>query len=288
VRWAADAILAGASLNSIATTWNEKNVPTSTGAKWAGPEVRSMMVRPRNAGIIRHRGQEAGPARWPALLDEPLWRSVVAVLSDPSRRTSPGNERKYLGTGIYECGLCPQPNSVRTITSNRQGARHELAYGCRVSKHVVRKAEPVDAYVQTLVLDRLSRADVAELLAAREDPVDVRGAQRDMREARETLDMLAEQLGAGDMDVQEWRVARKSARERLEKAEHILARAVEVNPVAGLIGADDVDAEWERLDLSRKRAVVSYLMSVRLLPARRGRIPGGGYFDADSVEVTWK
>jgi len=288
VRWAADAILAGASLQSIAAAWNEKKVATSTGGEWAGPEVRSMMVRPRNAGIIRHRGQEAGPARWPALLEEPLWRSVVAVLSDPSRRTSPGNERKYLGTGLYECGLCPSPNSVRTVTSNRKGGRHELAYGCRISKHVVRKAEPVDAYVQTVVLDRLSRDDAAELLAEREDPVDVRGAQRDMREARETLDALAEQLGAGEMDVQEWRVARKSARERLENAERVLARAVDVNPVAGLIGADDVDAEWERLDLSRKRAVVSYLMSVKLLPARRGRIPGGGYFDSDSVEITWK
>lgn len=286
VRWAADAILTGASLNSIAAAWNKQGVATSTGGEWAGPEVRSMMVRSRNAGIVRHRGEEAGPARWPALLDEPLWRSVVAVLSDPSRRTSPGNERKYLGTGLYECGLCP--NTVRTVTSNRSGGRHELAYGCRVSKHVVRKAEPVDNYVQILILDRLSRDDAAELLAAREDPVDVRGAQKDMREARETLDSLAGQLGAGEMDVQEWRVARKAARERLKRAEQVLARAVEVNPVAGLVGSDDVEAEWERLDLSRKRAVVSYLLSVKLHPARRGRLPGGTYFDADSVEITWK
>lgn len=288
VRWAADAILAGASLNSIAAAWNDQHVATSTGGQWAGPEVRSMMLRPRNAGIIRHRGEEAGPAKWPALLDEPVWRSVVSVLSDPSRRTSPGNERKYLGTGIYECGLCPHPNTVRTVTSNRSGKRHELAYGCRVSKHVVRKAEPVDEYVQLLILERLSREDAAELLAEREDPVDVRGAQRDMREARETLDALAEALGAGEMDVQEWRVARKSARERLEAAERVLASAVEVNPVAGLIGAEDIDAEWERLDLSRKRAVVSYLMTVKLMPARRGRLPGGTYFDTDSVEITWK
>jgi site-specific DNA recombinase len=61
-----------------------------------------------------------------------------------------------------------------------------------------------------------------------------------------------------------------------------------VNPVAGLVGAEDMDAAWAGLDLSRKRAVIAYLMTVRLLPGRKGRQPGGGYFDADSVLVTWK
>jgi DNA invertase Pin-like site-specific DNA recombinase len=286
VQWAARSLLSGASLNSIAVAWNEQHVRTSTGAEWMGPEVRSMMLRPRNAGIIRHRGEEAGPAKWPALLDEPMWRSVVSLLRDPSRRTSPGGERKYLGTGLYECGLCGV--TMRTVTSNRSGGRHELAYGCRKSKHVIRKAEPLDAYVQWLALNRLRREDAAELLAARADPVDVRGAQRDMREARETLDALAEELGAGTMDVQEWRVARKAVRERLEGAERVLARAVEVNPVAGLIGADDIGAEWDRLVLSRQRAVISYLMTVKVHPARRGRLPGGTYFDTDSIEIVWK
>lgn len=291
IREAADSALAGASLRSIAAEWNAMTPPvmTSTGGKWEGPEVGSMLRRPRNAGILRHRGKEAGPGNWPAPLDEPMWRSLVAFLDDPSRRTTPGNERKYLGSNLYVCGVCADGTTMRCSTSNKvAGGTYFAAYGCRVAKHVVRKAEPLDDYVQLLILDRLSRDDAADLLAAREDPVDVRGAQKDMREARETLNGLAQELGSGEMDIQEWRVASKAARDRLKAAEAVLSRAVEVNPVAALVAAEDVEAEWNRMDLSRQRVVIAYLMTVTIFPARRGRLPGGTYFDTDSIRIVWK
>lgn len=288
VQWAADALLSGMSLYAVAAEWNDKGVLTSTGIRWMYSEVRSLMLRPRNAGIIRHRGQEAGPAQWPALLDEGTWRSLVAHLTDPSRRTTPGRERKYLGSGLFECWKCGA--TVRVVTSNRNGARYATAYACREEpkKHVVKKIEPVDQYVQSLVLLRLSRPDAADLLATRQDPVDVRGAQKDMREARERLDELAAAFGAGELDIQEWRVAREAARSRLERAQALMSTAVEVNPVAGLVGAEDIEGEWRRLDLSQKRAVISYLMTVTLFPGRKGRQPGGAYFDRDAVRVEWK
>ena len=286
VGWAVDSVLNGSSLYAIMRAWNEKGVRTSTGAEWDATSVRTMLLRPRNAGIIRHRGQEAGPAQWPPLIDEGRWRSVVSVLSDPARRAGVSTERKHLGTGLYECGVCSA--TVRVGTANKEAGKYAMAYKCRVKGHVIRKVGPLDSYVQLHVLERLSRADAADLLAGREEPVDVRGAQRAMREARETLNALAAEFGAGEMDVQEWRVARKAARERLQRAEGDLARAVEVNPVAGLVGAEDMDAEWAALDLSQKRAVIAYMMTVRLLPAKRGRLPGGVYFDEDAVEIVWK
>jgi DNA invertase Pin-like site-specific DNA recombinase len=291
IREAADIILAGGSLGAVASEWNEIPVPTSTGSEWQRTEVRTMLLRPRNAGILKHRGEEAGPAGWPAALDEPTWRSLKALLRDPDRRNTPGNERKYLGSGLYECGLCGDGTTVRVTSSNksRGGERvWELAYSCKASKHVVKKAGPVDAFVQWQLLQRLARPDMADLLAAREEAVDVRGAQAEMRSARQTLDELAAEMGAGAMTLQEWRIASKGVRARLEVAESTLSRAVEVNPVAGLLTADDVEAEWNRLDLSRRRSVVAYMMTVQLKPARRGRLPGGTYFDADSVGIVWK
>ncbi|MEU9557958.1 recombinase family protein [Streptomyces fumanus] len=289
IREAADAVLAGASLRSITARWNSLDPPvlTSTGGPWAPAELGTVLRRPRNAGILVHRGQEAGPGNWPAALDEPTWRSLMSYLSDPARKTTPGNERKHLGTNLYECGRCFA--GVRVVTSNKNGRKYATAYSCRNEKnHVVRKIQPVDQYVQMLVLERLSRPDLGDLLAARKDPVDVRGAQQQMRESRRTLDDLAAALGAGEMDLQEWRVARQAARTRLEEAEAVLARAVEVNPVAGLVGAQDLEAEWRALSLSQQRAVISYLMTVRLHPGRKGRLPGGTYFDAEAVEIVWK
>jgi DNA invertase Pin-like site-specific DNA recombinase len=287
IREAADTVLAGGSLRSIAAEWNAMDPPvlTSTGSDWEGPEVGAMLRRPRNAGILVHRGKEAGPGAWPGPLDEPTWRSLMAMLDEPARRTTPGNERKWLGTGLY---LSPCGSPVRTNTSNRDAGRHLVAYACREDKCVVRRAEPLDDYVQRVLLKRLSRKDAVELFASREDPVDVRGAQEAMREARRTLKDLAAEVGAGRMTMEEWRIASTAARKRLEGAESVLAQAVEVNPLAALLAADDIVAAWNELDLSRKRAIISYAMTVKLHPARKGRLPGGTYFDSDSVEITWK
>lgn len=287
IREAADAVLSGASLRSIAADWNERGILTSTGRRWEGPEVRGMLLRPRNAGIVKHRGDEAGPAQWPAILEEPLWRSVCALLEDPDRRTTPGNERKYLGSNLYLCGVCGQ--TMRCSTGNKtKGGLFIPSYSCRASKHLTRRCDLLDDYVQLLILERLGREDAADLLAEREDPVDVRGAQRDMREARQTLNELAAELGAGEMDMQEWRAASKAARARLKGAEDTLSRAVEANPVAGLVGSENLEADWKGLDLSRQRAVLVYLMRVTVLPARRGRLPGGAYFDPEAVNIEWK
>ncbi|WP_432247726.1 recombinase family protein [Streptomyces sanyensis] len=189
---AARAVLAGASLRSIAAGWNARGIKTSTGHEWTGAELGSMLRRPRNAGIFVHRGEEVGAAQWPAALDEPTWRSLVAFLSDPSRWSSPRNERKYLGSAIYLCGVCADGTTMRSGTSNARnggvGRRMWSVYRCRSGKHLSRRQDLLDDHVQLTVLDRLSRPDAAEWLAHREEPVDVRGAQEVLRQARATLD----------------------------------------------------------------------------------------------------
>jgi hypothetical protein len=40
--------------------------------------------------------------------------------------------------------------------------------------------------------------------------------------------------------------------------------------------------------LERRRAVLRALLSVKVLPARPGRMPDGGYFDYDTIETEWK
>ncbi|MFF4576940.1 recombinase family protein [Streptomyces sp. NPDC001373] len=286
IQHAAQAILAGASLRAVAAEWNERGVRTSTGGEWGPNEVKKMLIRPRNAGIREHRGQEVATAQWPAALDEPTWRSVVRHLTDPARRTNVGRTaRVSLGTGIYTCGECGKP--VISGTCGSGPVMHQMpAYRCL--GHISRRRDLIDDMVQLAVLERLGRPDAADLLVEREEPVDVRGAQEDMKEARELLDDLSAELGRGEMDLRSWRVASEGAKKRIADAEALLSRAVSVNPVAELVLADDVEAAWNALDLSRKRVVLSYLMTVTIHRARRGRQPGGGYWDPDSVRIAWK
>lgn len=51
-------------------------------------------------------------------------------------------------------------------------------------------------------------------------------------------------------------------------------------------------ALWADLDLDRKRAIIDALMTVKIMPAPRGRPSGWRagqpYFDPRSVEITWR
>src|SRR5690606_15086125 len=239
--------------------------------------------------------------------------------ADPARAQAASTARRHLGSGLYLCGVCGE-----ALSSFSKGNGGPMKYKCRKNDCVLRDLVLLDKWVLTHLIKRLSRPDVAELLAVWEEPVDVRGAQAELRQARATLDDLAAAFGAGEMDMQEWRIARAAARVRKEKAEAALATAVQVNPVAGLVGVEDVagdvregrtargagrvrkekaeavlaaavevsrvaglggvedvEGEWRRLDLSRQRSVVDWMMTVRVLPARVGRRRGGGYWDPE-------
>ncbi|MER5750586.1 recombinase family protein [Streptomyces sp. NPDC002088] len=286
VRDAGASVLAGAALNALASAAVEAGVTTSHGNNHRGSNLRAILLRPRNAGLLQHRGEIVGRANWMRLMDEPVWRSVVAVLEDPSRIPSVPNTRKHLGSNIYECMVC---GATLKASSKSDGRGHTRAvYRCREGDCVTRNLAGLDKYVQLVFLSRLQRDDAAALLLQREDPVDVKAIQQDMRAARATLDDLAAALGAGEMDRQEWLAARAPARRRLEDAEARMSSAVKANPLAELVGAEDPVAAWNALDLSRKRAALDYAMTVRVGPARRGRLPGGAYFDESSVEIGWK
>ncbi|MFF4823122.1 recombinase family protein [Streptomyces sp. NPDC001312] len=115
---AVDAIIAGDSLRAICREWAANGVRTVPRRKrledgsrtepvareWQATELRRALLRPRNAGLIDHRGEIVGRAAWPPLTTEEKWRAVKTILEQPERRTTPGNARKWVGSGIYRCG----------------------------------------------------------------------------------------------------------------------------------------------------------------------------------------
>ena len=101
---------------------------------------------------------------------------------------------------------------------------------------------------------------------------------------RRRLDELATLLADGALTVSSVRRESSRLRTRLVEVEQAQA-ATSWLPVLGeLVGAHDVRAVWQSLSLSRKRAVVDTLVSVRILPSGRR----GNAFDPDLVEVTAK
>ncbi|WFR72492.1 recombinase family protein [Prescottella defluvii] len=86
---AADEVIAGVSLRAIVRDLNERGVPTASGrGRWTSTVLRAILISPRAAGMSSWHGEIVGKAVWPALIAEERWRAVVAILTNPTRRTT--------------------------------------------------------------------------------------------------------------------------------------------------------------------------------------------------------
>lgn len=322
VRAATRAVLAGQSLRSIAaglaaagvrTVPRRKQQPDGTRGEevshqWSPAELRKLLLRPRNAGLIDHKGKVEGKAVWLPLVDEEEWRACVAKLTDPARKTTTGPARKWLGSGIYKCGVCHGP--AKTSSTGLRGRAEDgsgtfvAGYKCRQAGdaggvHVTRLAANVDEYVERLAIERLSRPDARELLLP---PASNGGPQEDLAATANTLraklDSIAEDYGKDRMTRKQMLDATEFTRKRLERIEQQMAAAATTSILATLpLGTPEIEQLWPGYHLDKKRAIIDALMTVTLLPARRGRPKGykpdpagkrGTYFDEESVDVDWK
>lgn len=291
VRDAARRVLAGESLRSIARALNEADKTTTTGKPWTGSALRKVLVRPATAGLRGSAGEVVGPGQWAPLLDEDQWRGVVALLTDPARRTTDRYTRTYLGSGLYRCGVCRGPLTGNTTAGGSQGKRR-AAYRCRAAdrdgvSHVVRDVERLDSYVVDVVVARLSKPDA--LAASAPPPEDTTPLHTEAAALRARMDEAARGWAAGALSQAQLLAATNELRTRLEEVERHIGQARQGTALDGLTGTADVRAAWDAMSLDRRRAVVDLLAGVTVVPrAHAGRLPGGAYFDPASVVIEWK
>ncbi|MFJ4924094.1 recombinase family protein [Streptomyces sp. NPDC088736] len=375
LRNAIDTIIAGDSLRSICRDWAAKGVRTVPRRKrledgtrtepvardWQATELRRTLLRPRNAGLIDHGGEIVGKASWPPLTTEDKWRAAKSILEQPERRTTPGNARRWVGSGIYGCGAlvtryraeggqefvhsgrytddddgwplyaaadAPQGEewtprdlearfgklksaAVEPVPEGRRGCRdtlrcstsgtgpghaHVAAYRCRSAVHVTRTAELLDAYVEAVAVERLMRPDAVSLFV----PSPRTGESTEQLAVRaNTLRVKLDQYAA---DYDDDLITRKMmldgtarTRGKLAEIEMEMTRRATVPVLARLpLGTPAIGEGWKTYTLERRRAILDALMTVTVLPSRRGRPkgfkPGTGqvYFDPTAVRIRWK
>jgi site-specific DNA recombinase len=288
LRWAASQLLQGVSLRAIAKALNAREDRTSTGGTWDSRTLGRVLRRPRNVGLSVYRGEVVGPARWPAIVDEATWKGVVAVLGDPSRRSNKGRPLRWLLVNLARCGICGE----RVISKGRAGRFPMVVYTCSAAAHLSRNAAEVDAFVEAVVIERLSRPDAAVLLAP--DGAGTLISELHTRDAglRARLDEQARLHAQGVIDARQLAEGTASIRTQREQITAELVAASRGSVLQGVADADDPEAAWQGLDLSRRRAILEVLLVVTVLPSRRGRRPGWepgeSYFDPGSVRIDWK
>jgi site-specific DNA recombinase len=270
-------VLHGESAYRIARDLNRRGVQTQTGKPWSETRIKRLCVNPSYAAKRTHRGQVVGAADWLALIDEDTHAQLVAKFADPERQKfrTAGN-LKHLLSGILRCGLC----GARMWQAHDRGRG---VYVCRNGgSHLARSQDHLDAYVTTLVLERLANED----LVAHEvrDP-EAEAARLEAQQLRERLDGAVQQFTNGDLTAA-----------TLAKIEHELeppiadadrrARPRPRSPLIDDLAGADVDTRWDRLNIEQQREVVRTLLDITVLPSTRKS--GSRGFDPAGVRTEWR
>jgi site-specific DNA recombinase len=268
IRHMAKELLRGASLGSLVRELTERGFVTTRGKPWTSISLRVLLTRPRNYGCAEFAG-DLYPGAWPAIIDEPTHSQVVALLADPVRRTSTGNQVKYLLSGIATCSKCKTPVKTGSASSGA-GQRRRRVYKCP-DEHLYRAVEPVDYVAVCDVLERLEKLTPAQRLAllADDDPASPAVAQVSALRAK-----IAEALAmwkADELTRAEYKQVTAELRPQLQAAERKMATVSRMPVVAELLSAEDVRAAWEALPFDRKRSVLRELIQVTILPGIPGR-----------------
>lgn len=283
LRAGARSVLAGQSPAAVAREWNGSGIATSTGGAWTGQSVARVLTRPRHAGLVEHDGAVVGSGAWPAIFDTDTYEGVRAVLGDGV--TPKGEQRRtvrLLLSGVAVCGYpveggeCGTP--IRGAGSNASGRR----YRCGTGGHLTRLAADLDAHVTDIALDYLTRPEAVALVAADRSSAAQCHAAATAIHAR--MDELAEMFAAGEIDRRRLQAGSERGRTDLDAVEKQLAALTAGTALDGLAGRADAARVWETLSLDRKRAAIDALMTITLLPSKRGGT-GGTRFAAPAVRV---
>jgi site-specific DNA recombinase len=293
IKEAAERVLAGESMRSVAKDWNEQEVPTSNGGGlWNQGNLKRILVSPRIAGLREHKAKTY-PASWEAIITPEQHELLTTLLTDPARRTKPkAAGRKYLLSGLLTCGKCGR------LLFAKNTAKDRVVYACRIMGGprggcggVQRRIGVVDEFVTEAVLSALESPELAEgLRVDSADHVRVKELVAEIKTYEARVQRAADACYVRDRISEETYLATAAqleamtAQARGELRRLALARAVTVLPEEAITAAD-IRREWHRRDLAWQRAVIrGVTRKITLYPQGRGRHP----FNPDkTLKIQW-
>lgn len=277
-------LLARESAESIARDLNQRGIRTRRGRAWRGTNLAKQFSSPGYAALRVHHGEVLADvkASWPALISITDYERLVAMFADPDRdRFRNTSVTRHLGTGLFRCGRPDCDGTMRLVVGRSVGRNDR--YQCRTCFRVSRNQSDVDDLVTRLIVARLSRDDIFDLLAdagqdnaGKEAAAEVVMLKKKLREARE-------KVAAGELTLDDLAFFRKRWEKDLADAERRARPRWVPAALYELAGPDAAD-QWERAAIGTKRAVLDALFVVTILPAGAGHWK----FDPHLIKVEWR
>lgn len=298
--WAARQILVGVPISAAAKKLADDGLTTHSGNPVDASTLRRCLINPRYIGkrVYRPAGKPKLPqahyaddeivsdAEWDGVFktdkQQRLFQGVRALLLDPDRKIHDMHgERVWLGTSLYNCG---QPGCGSTVKSAAPGGQPP-SYTCKRKQHVSRQAELTDAYVRESVAVLLAELPpVTEDQAERAEELQARAAG-----LRARLNELARQFSGGTIDGEQLAAGSKPLRAELEEIKSAQDELPRQAAARRVLERDDAVEAFLSGDIYYQRLTISTLVTVTLLPGKKGRPkgwkPGQPYFDPETIRV---
>ncbi|PPI28192.1 recombinase family protein [Rathayibacter sp. AY1B5] len=263
----------GVSVRSLSQDLVTKGIDPAPGRSWSPRRVRYILQSEVYTGSALYKGQATRSEAVQPIVSAELAEEVRALLSDPTRKTTPGPGVKHLLSGLARCAICDAP------------LVYMRAYMCRTNlKHVS---------IQKKSLDPVVRAEVVKAIlfapsdTTKEANGDIPALASKLASNSATVAQLFQDRAEGLIPPDVARsqlIALKGQREAAEKALE-LARAASATGTfaqlrAGLFTrgwvsiadaaerANQMGAAFDALDLDRQRELVRTLLSVRVEKGR--------------------
>lgn len=284
LREAADRVLAGESVRSLASEFTGRGDLTAQGKPWNPSSLSKMLRNPRIAGLRVHGGEVVGEAQWPAIVAPEVAERLRVMLADPARRTVSRARRYLLTGGISRCGTCGEPLHARSCGQGRRYgcfARPDTPAACG---RVYMKADPLEATVMDAVFAAFEGPELPRALKGDDADTDA-AIYADIDAVNRSLEELAVAYGQQAITMAEWLAARGPLEERAAAAKRALARSTGTTAVAEFVGnGSALRNAWDGLSLARRRTIIgAALESVTIAPAKHG-----GVVDLSRVSLTWR
>jgi len=269
---------AGDTLKGLAADLAKDGITTRRGGVWSSSSVSSILRNGRYAGRSIYKGQDVGPANWPAIVSEAQFAAVQSRLDDPSRKTrGDDTARKHLGSGLYHCSC-----GLRVKSSSGMGNGLNR-YTCRATCFY-RSAKPIDDMVLRIVRGRLGLPDLKELLVQPVDETKLAELAAEKKQLRYQLAATEGDYDADLIDGRRFRAKTDRLNARLAELRSEEAKLVAQSGPGSVLAADDPVAAFDAAPLGIQQQVIDSLATVTL---HRGK-QGSRTFDSDTVTVVWR
>lgn len=283
VRGIFESFLAGVPLGSIARDLNDAGKRTASGVAFKPTTLRRMLMSPYYAALLPLPSEDGAAydqdaitrgscvvGKWPAIVSVAQWEAAKAKLSHPDRQTSHSTARRWLLSGLALCGVegcVDDKGRPRTIISGG-GAKEVHSYRCPSMRHFMRQGDPLDGYVQRVVVEYIAKHR-GVLLEPRER-ADAAALTAELARLDAALVELGDDRDAGMVGRAEYLKRRARLTTKRDELRRDLTTDADRSSLEGIVGAADVLAAWRALSLGEKRTVLGDLFEIRVHSVGQG------------------